>query len=91
MTEREDARMTKILWLRLRMTKLRNILDPIPYTLYTIYMARIVIAGGGFAGIEAARVIARGLQLRRLKDKHSITIIDKNNYQLAECQNQKGD
>ena len=43
-------------------------------------MARIVIAGGGFAGIEAARVIARGLQLRGLKDKHSITIIDKNNY-----------
>ncbi|MFA5871042.1 MAG: FAD-dependent oxidoreductase [Candidatus Paceibacterota bacterium] len=43
-------------------------------------MARIVIAGGGFAGIEAARVIARGLQLRRLKDKHSITIIDKNSY-----------
>jgi|GEM_PF-3319350 len=43
-------------------------------------MARIVIAGGGFAGIEAARVIARGLKLRRLKDKHTITIIDKNSY-----------
>lgn len=43
-------------------------------------MARIVIAGGGFAGIEAGRVIARGLQLRGLKDKHSITIIDKHPY-----------
>ena len=45
-----------------------------------MYMARIVIAGGGFAGIEAARVIARGIQLRGLKEKHTITIIDKNNY-----------
>jgi len=43
-------------------------------------MARIVIAGGGFAGIEAARVIARGLSNRGLKGKHTITIIDKNNY-----------
>lgn len=52
----------------------------IHYSRYTISMARIVIAGGGFAGVEAARVIARGLQLRGLKDKHTITIIDKNPY-----------
>lgn len=56
---------------------LKNPLYPNLYSLYTILMARIVIAGGGFAGIEAARVIARGLQLRGLKDKHSITIIDR--------------
>ncbi len=44
-------------------------------------MKQIVVLGGGFGGLRAARLIARSLRRKRLHDRYRVILIDRNTYQ----------